>query len=42
MFEIQKKKQEEIDSKMTVDIDFGKGTATVRMNETDPDAEFGA
>jgi hypothetical protein len=26
---------------MTVDIDFGRGTATLRMNETDPDSEFG-
>jgi len=25
---------------MTVDVDLGKGTATMRMNETDPDASF--
>jgi len=25
---------------MTVDVDLGLGTATMRMNETDPDASF--
>tara|TARA_B110000285_G_scaffold200176_1_gene233874 strand:- start:225 stop:341 length:117 start_codon:yes stop_codon:yes gene_type:complete len=25
---------------MTVDVNLGDGTATMRMNETDPDASF--
>jgi hypothetical protein len=27
---------------MTVDVDFGKGTATQRLNEEDPDGIFAA
>ena len=36
----QEKKQEELDSQMTVDVNLNEGTAFMRMNETDPDAAF--
>jgi len=38
----QEKKQKEIDSKMTIDIDLDKGTVSQRIDEVDPDSHFSA
>lgn len=38
--EIQKRKEDEIDSKVNIEIDFGKGTITKRKVSDDPDSLF--
>ena len=40
--DLQKKKQEEIDSKMTVDVNLETGVATQRLGEVDPEGIFSA
>jgi hypothetical protein len=42
MQEIEKKRQEEMDSKMNVTIDLVKGTTTLKTNEEDSLFTFGA
>lgn len=42
MQEVEKKRQEEIDSKMNVTIDLVKGTTTLKANEEDSMFTFGA
>ena len=42
MLEIEKKRAEEIDSKMTVDINLETGEAHLKIGETDEAFEFGA
>jgi hypothetical protein len=42
MQEVEKKRQEEMDSKMNVTIDLVKGTTTLKANEEDSLFTFGA
>ena len=42
MQEVEKKRQEEMDSKMNVTIDLVKGTTTLKANEEDALFTFGA
>ncbi len=42
MQEVEKKRQDEMDSKMNVTIDLVKGTTTLKANEEDSMFTFGA
>lgn len=42
MQEVEKKRQEELDSKMNVTIDLQKGTTTLKVDEEDKMFTFGA
>ena len=42
MLEIEKKRKEELDSKMNVSIDLDKGTTNLKINEEDTLFTFGS